>query len=109
MAVKDIKLVKAWLERSGADLVTAEAAFERRVYADVVYHSEQAVQKAIKAVLVLFGLKEITEHRVASVFDDVVVSKYPELEPLVKIAYEIERHWLKTRYPLITKSGIFNP
>jgi len=53
--------------------------------------------------------REILEQRVASLFDDLVVSKYPELEKLAKIAYELERHWLKPRYPLITKRGIFNP
>ena len=109
MAIKEVKIVKAWMERSEADLKTADGALEKKVYADVVYHCEQAVQKAIRAVLVLFEIREIAEHRVASLFDDRVVSQYPELEKLAKIAYEIERHWLKSRYPLLTKRGIFNP
>ncbi len=43
------KLEKAriWLERSKADLKSAEI-LKNVVYADSVYHSQQAVEKAIK-------------------------------------------------------------
>ncbi len=102
------ELAKAFFERAKEDLESAEILFKNKKYTDCIFHCEQAVQKSLKSVLILFGI-EVYEHRVSHIFKDEVAIKYPELEEISKVASEIEDHWLKTRYPIKTKDKIFNP
>ncbi len=102
-----LEKARIWLERSKADLKSAEI-LKDVVYADSVYHSQQAVEKAIKAALTIKGL-EVREHRVSGLFYDEFVISYPELEEMYDIAVELEKHWLKSRYPIDYSRGIWDP
>ncbi len=48
---------------------------------------------------------EVKEHRVSGLFYDEFVVLYPELEEIYGIAVELEKHWLKSGYPI----GVWNP
>ncbi|AIY90997.1 hypothetical protein GACE_1972 [Geoglobus acetivorans] len=98
---------KIWLERAKADLKSAEVLIEV-VPADSVYHSQQAVEKAIKAALSVKGI-EVKEHRVSGLFYDEFVVLFPELEEIYGIAVELEKHWLKSRYPIDYSRGVWDP
>ena len=102
-----LEKARLWLERAKADLKSAEILIDV-VPADSVYHSQQAVVKAIKAALTVKGI-EVKEHRVSGLFYDEFVLQYPQLEEIYGIAVELEKHWLKTRYPIDYSEGIWNP
>ncbi|WP_081423286.1 HEPN domain-containing protein [Archaeoglobus sp.] len=34
---------------------------------------------------------------------------YPQLEEIYEIAVELEKHWLRTRYPIDYSKGVWNP
>ena len=102
-----LEKARVWLERAKADLKSAEILKEV-VPADSVYHSQQAVEKAIKSALVVKGI-EVKEHRVSGLFYDEFVVLYPELEEIYGIAVELEKHWLKSRYPIEYSRGVWNP
>ncbi|MDI3496998.1 HEPN domain-containing protein [Archaeoglobus sp.] len=50
-----LEKARLWLERAKADLKSAEVLMDI-VPADSIYHSQQAVEKAIKSALVLKGI-----------------------------------------------------
>ena len=102
-----LEKAKIWLERAKADLKSAEVLIEV-VPADSVYHSQQAVEKAIKAALSVRGI-EVKEHRVSGLFYDEFVVLFPELEEIYGIAVELEKHWLKSRYPIDYSRGVWDP
>ncbi|MEX0801279.1 MAG: HEPN domain-containing protein [Dehalococcoidia bacterium] len=49
---------REWVDMSDVDLQTAQATLERDLYAPCVFHSQQAVEKMLKAVWVERGHKD---------------------------------------------------
>lgn len=103
-----VELAKAFMRRALEDLDSAKILLEKGKHADSVYHAEQASQKGMKAVLILFGT-EVLEHRVSHLFKDKVCVQYPELEGVAEIASRVEDHWLRPRYPIATRRGLLDP
>ncbi len=100
--------IKKWLKRAERDLKAAEILMNAQLYADAVYHAHQAAEKAIKAMLLSVGL-EIKEHKISGYFYDEFVVNNPEMEEIYDMLVELEKHWLKSRYPLETSKGIWDP
>ena len=104
------ELAKVWLKRAKADLKSAEDLLNSNNYADSAFHSQQAAEKACKALLIVENAF-IEEHKIAKWFKKVFSKKIEDdqLNEIVKNVLELEEHWVKPRYPFAGKGYIWNP
>lgn len=107
-------LAISFLRRTREDLEVAKELLKTKHYPDSTYHSQQCCEKAIKAILVLNKIY-ITEHMISGVFSSMVVLKHREkewkkkLEKVLVFARDLEKHWVKPRYPMPRKELLWDP
>lgn len=101
---------KIWKKRAEAALIMAEKALKAELYPESSYHSQQACEKTLKTILILFG-EDVNEHKITSIFADMVSYKFSfDFDKIITDAFELERHWLSSRYPIKRTDGsILNP
>jgi HEPN domain-containing protein len=104
------EFIKAWLRRSKADLKSAEDLLINEDFADSTYHSQQAAEKACKALLIAENAF-IEEHKISKWFKRVFNKKIEEnrLNEIVKNVMGLETHWAKPKYPFAGKGYIWDP
>lgn len=71
---------------------------------------KQTAEKSVKAILILEKLF-VRDHIVSDFFVD-VMNKFKQRKGLLDILKDIkdlEKHWVRPRYPFITKHIIWNP
>ena len=100
MEDKIIKEIKIWFERADADLKMSILAIENSLFPESVYHSQQASEKSLKAVLIVFG-EEVYEHKITSLFNEKVNLKFNfDFEKIIRDSFELERHYISSKYPI---------
>jgi HEPN domain-containing protein len=91
---------RAWLLKAAKDL--AMAAHDRDAdppfLEDVVFHSQQAVEKALKGFLTWHGVTFRKTHNLVELGES-CVSVDPTLEPLLRSAAPLTEYAWKFRYP----------
>lgn len=102
-----------WLEDAQRDLKAAEYLLQEKLYERSVYHSQQAVEKSVKAILMCFGAYEKT-HYVASILKQEVekrnLKEYSkEFNDAIRISEELEPHVSLSRYPGISLGKVWLP
>lgn len=102
-----------WLEDSERDMKAAKYLLQEKLYERAVYHCQQSVEKALKAVLICFGVYEKT-HYVASILRKEIkkrdLKEYAEkLNEVIAIAEELEPHVSLSRYPGISGGAVWLP
>lgn len=106
------RLARLMLRKAEEDLRSA-AELEGKVNSDSVYHSQQACEKAVKAVLALEG-EVVDEHLVASRFVNRVLIHQnhgweDRLRRVAQHALSLEEQWLKPRYPFVSRVYEWDP
>ncbi|MCS7135291.1 MAG: HEPN domain-containing protein [Candidatus Aenigmarchaeota archaeon] len=102
MESERVGLAKQFLLTAKKDLEAAEVLFKEKNFNNSIYHSQQAVEKAIKAILVLSG-KFVESHFVADMVKDVLDKESYEY------AKSLEKSWIISRYPFKRKTEIWSP
>jgi len=102
-----------WLEDAERDLKAAEYLQREKLYERAVYHSQQCAEKAVKAVLICFGVYEKT-HYVANILKKEIKKREirehaRRLNEIIKISEELEPHVSLTRYPGISGGELWLP
>ncbi len=110
--MSEIEFAKAFLEKAKEDLRSAKVLEKNRIYANALYFAQQAAEKAAKALLVIYG-KFTPEHVISELLIE-IASQLPEkeekkVERLSQHIFELERYWLKPRYPIKKGDKIWNP
>ncbi|MGY0287219.1 MAG: HEPN domain-containing protein [Candidatus Methanodesulfokora washburnensis] len=100
----DLEMAREFARRAKEDLRSSKVLLENGLYADSVYHAQQAAEKIVKSILLLNDII-VAEHLVASHFVSAIVSKSPDewSEKLLDIAkdlIDLEKEWLRSRYPM---------
>ncbi len=81
------------------DLKAAKVLMEKGIFSKSVFHSQQAVEKFLKSVLALNSIIITDEHKVSDKFS-LLFSRFNSLDKVAEEAKYLERHGLKSRYPL---------
>ncbi len=94
--------VKEWIEYAQMDLTTCEqldAVVVGKQYRIICYHAQQAAEKMLKALLVLFGeVKLVRTHDLTTLLD--LVSRYCGIKDgMVKYAQVLTPYAVNQRYP----------
>ena len=96
---KDI--FEALIVESQSDSRSAKLLLEGKEFSRSIYHSQQAVEKAMKAALVLTGTTITDDHWVSDRFMQ-AFPEIPNIRNLIRDAKYLERQATKSRYPLFT-------
>lgn len=104
---KNVELAKAFMRRAKADLKSASDLLKAGDYADSVLHSQQCAEKAAKAHLILEN-KFVAKHVVTGVYSE-IVGEDSALERVLRACEELERDWIRPRYPFPEEHGVWDP
>ncbi|RLG51206.1 MAG: DNA-binding protein [Thermoproteota archaeon] len=92
-----------WMDQAEGDLEHARSDMERGFYDWACFSSQQAAEKAVKAVFQKMGA-EAWGHSVADLLKE-LSGKHRVLEELIDEALELDKAYIPTRYPNAHPSG----
>jgi HEPN domain-containing protein len=98
----DKELAKEFFLTALDDLKSAKLELDGKVFNNSIYHSQQAVEKAVKALLILHN-QFVETHFVADRIKGLVDDK------VVECTKSLEKNWVITRYPFRRKTEIWSP
>lgn len=87
-----------WLEEANWDLENAKILFENDRFNTVVFHSQQAAEKAVKALLYhnnIIGWG----HSIHSLLEKYKELKHKNFDDIEATALSLDKHYITTRYP----------
>jgi HEPN domain-containing protein len=86
-----------WLSQAERDLKAARDSLSSGNYEWSAFQSQQAAEKALKALLQYFN-REVREHSVVRLLEEARASVEPP-RGLMVAARELDRHYIQSRYP----------
>ncbi|RLG69686.1 MAG: DNA-binding protein [Candidatus Iainarchaeum archaeon] len=89
--MKDVKL---WIMRSEMDLRSAQVLLKEGLFADSAFHSQQAAEKALKAVYLKKFRKPFLGHSIVFMVKELKADK-----KIIDAAKELSLHYVAARYP----------
>lgn len=102
--MKNIREAQRWLDQAKADLKTAADCVNDGNHYASAFFSQQAAEKALKALLYSAGFRAIVTHSVVELLE-----RSSELEAAFKgfidIGKELDRHYIGSRYPNFYPEG----
>jgi HEPN domain-containing protein len=81
------------------DLLASEVLLKSNIFSKSVYHSQQVVEKCLKAVLSLNGIMITDDHVVSDRFS-LLFSRFNQVATVIDYAKALERHGMRPKYPL---------
>ncbi|MBI4454005.1 HEPN domain-containing protein [Candidatus Woesearchaeota archaeon] len=94
---KDICI--ALINDAEVDMNAARILLDSKIYSKSIYHSQQCVEKMLKAMLALNAIIITDEHNVSDKLT-LLFSKFNQIKEVIQEARKLERHGSRPRYPL---------
>ena len=92
------RLTREWLNAAGDDLITIENLLDNPILTNIIaFHSQQAIEKSIKAIIEEFGIVFAKTHNLQTLLiriEEVILISFNEL-----IISELDRLYIDARYP----------
>lgn len=92
------QLTREWLNAAGDDLITIENLLDNPILTNIIaFHSQQAIEKSIKAIIEEFGIVFAKTHNLQTLLiriEQVILMSFNEL-----IISELDRLYIDARYP----------
>jgi HEPN domain-containing protein len=89
---------KSWIERAKSSLEISKIAVNANVYyEDLCYQSQQAVEKALKGLLLFYGSEPEFTHNIGILLNE--IEKFTEIPDNIKEATKLTKYAVITRYP----------
>jgi HEPN domain-containing protein len=89
---------KLWIERAKSSFEISKIAVNANVYyKDLCYQSQQAVEKALKGLLIFYGFEPEFTHNVGILLNE--IEKFTEIPENIKEATKLTKYAVITRYP----------
>lgn len=92
------RLTKEWLNAAEDDLITAETLLTNPILTNIIaFHSQQAVEKTLKAIIEEFSISSIKTHNLQSLL--IKIEKIIPFSVNELIISELDRLYIDSRYP----------
>jgi HEPN domain-containing protein len=95
------KIFEALMLEAHSDIRSAKLLLDGAEFSRSIYHSQQAIEKALKASLSLTGAIITDDHWVSDRFKQ-AFPEMPDMHNLIRDSKYLERQAIKSRYPLFT-------
>jgi len=87
-----------WLKRAKSSLELAKARINNIIYfEDLCYQSQQAVEKALKGLLIFYCVEPEYTHNIEILLNE--VKKFTDIPENIKEAAQLTNYAVQTRYP----------
>jgi HEPN domain-containing protein len=87
-----------WIKRAKSNLELAQAEIIRHIYyEDLCYQSQQAVEKALKGLLIFYGVEPEFTHNIEILLKE--LKKFTDIPENIKEAAQLTNYAVQTRYP----------
>jgi len=88
--------VKNWIDFAYEDLRMAELALKEEIYNQVCFHSQQCVEKILKAFIEFKGKIHPQTHKLTDILSQIPESPFEDLRDGILL---LDRFYIPTRYP----------
>jgi HEPN domain-containing protein len=89
---------ESWIERAQSSLELAQARIIRHIhYEDLCFQLQQAAEKALKGLLIYYGVEPEFTHNIEVLLTD--LKKFTELPENIKKSAQLTDYAVQTRYP----------
>jgi len=89
---------KSWLERARSSHEISKAEMKDYIfYEDLCYQSQQAVEKALKGLLIYYGVDPEFTHNIGLLLNK--LESFTEIPENIKTAINVTKYAVITRYP----------
>jgi len=89
---------ESWLERAKSSYEISKTAINKSIYyEDLCYQSQQAVEKALKGLLIFYGVDPEFTHNIGLLLNE--LEKFSEIPENIKLATNVTKYAVITRYP----------
>jgi HEPN domain-containing protein len=89
---------ESWIERAKSSLEISKIAVNVNVYyEDLCYQSQQAVEKALKGLLIFYGVEPEFTHNIGILLNE--IEKFTEIPENIKEVIKLTKYAVITRYP----------
>ena len=95
---------KRWMDQAEADLKTAKDCVDDKNYYAGAFFSQQAAEKALKALLYLKGYRALITHSVTDLLNE-AAKHHETFKRMADLGRELDRHYIGSRYPNFYPSG----
>jgi len=87
-----------WIKRAESSLELSKARISNIIYfEDLCYQSQQAVEKALKGLLIFYGVEPEYTHNIEILLNE--VKKFTDIPENIKEAALLTNYAVQTRYP----------
>ncbi|MDR2716556.1 MAG: HEPN domain-containing protein [Treponema sp.] len=87
-----------WIERAKGSLELAQVKITRHIYyEDLCYQSQQAAEKALKGLLIYYGVEPAFTHNIEILLKE--IKKFTDIPENIKEAAQLTNYAVQTRYP----------
>ena len=105
------KFAKKYFEQAEKDLKRAEKSLKERDYPDSVFHSQQCVEKSVKAIIEA-KRKYVFNHgpTLGTIFSEAMGDEWKEeFEEVLDIIGWFTEYYTRSRYPFLLKGEVISP
>ncbi|KKR34097.1 MAG: HEPN domain protein [Candidatus Gottesmanbacteria bacterium GW2011_GWC2_39_8] len=88
---------KSWLSFAEYDLKTAKWNFEGKIYTSVCYVCQQAAEKALKALILYFGITPPKIHSLDRLIS--LIRNKTDISEIETHCRNLDKYYITTRYP----------
>jgi HEPN domain-containing protein len=89
---------KSWIERARSSHDISKAEMKGNIfYEDLCYQSQQAVEKALKGLLIYYGVEPEFTHNIGLLLNK--LESFTEIPENIKTATNVTKYAVITRYP----------
>ena len=97
------QIFEALMIEAQSDMRSAKLLLDGTEFSRSVYHSQQTIEKAMKASLILAGIVITDDHWVSDRFMQ-SFSTMPNIQTIIRDAKYLEKQATKSRYPLFSNA-----